>query len=190
MTSQAGQILLQAKAGNKRAFNILVRQHQERVLYLAYDILGDWDEAKDIAQEAFIKAYQKLDTFEERARFSTWIHRITTNLCIDVQRKRKRHRTESLEKTNDEGTAGLKNELSEDPQIEAMMENAQLRSQLDRALELLSVNQKTAIALRHYQEMSTREISEAMGCSENTVRIHIFRGIKKLKEILRNTQTT
>ncbi len=188
MNSDAEQIILEAKAGDKRAFNMLVTQHQKRVLYLAYDLLGDWDEAKDVAQEVFVKAYQKLDTFEERSRFSTWIYRITTNLCIDIQRKRKRNRTEPIEKSGPDGKLNLNQKLSEPPKIEALLENTQLRRQLEEALTQLSINQKTAISLRYFQEFSTTEIAETMGCSENTVRIHIFRGIKKLKTILGNIQ--
>ena len=97
MSDRAQRLAKKAKTGDRRAFSELVRLNQDRVLYLAYDFLGSWDEAKDVAQDVFIKAYQKMETFEGKSKFSTWLYRITTNMCIDYQRRKKRSRLEPLD---------------------------------------------------------------------------------------------
>ena len=190
MKGRVQRIVDQAKSGNKRAFNQLVEMYRNKVLYVAYDLLGDWDEAKDIGQETFIRAFEKLNDFQGKAHFSSWIYRIAVNLCMDVHRKRKRIPQDSLD-------AGLQNGFEPKSQSEETesnpgrsLEQLQLRNQIDDALQYLSLNQRTAIVLRYFHERSTKEIAEIMDCSENTVRIHFFRAMEKLKESLKELKNS
>ena len=82
-------LIKKAKKGDKGSFGKLVKMHQRSILYLAYDLVGNYEDAKDLAQEAFIRAFEKLKQFEERSQFSTWLNRITVNLAIDFHRKNK-----------------------------------------------------------------------------------------------------
>lgn len=185
MKGRVQRIVDKAKHGNKKAFNQLVEMYQDKVLYLAFDLLGDWDEAKDIAQEAFIRAYQKLKDFQGKAHFSSWIYRIAVNLCMDVHRKRKRSPHESLDNTLQNGYEPKSILENSNDTAGRSLEQLELRTQIDDALKQLSLNQRTAIVLRYFHERSTREIAAIMDCSENTVRIHFFRAMDKLKESLK-----
>lgn len=186
MIDRARRLVTKAKAGDRRAFSDLVRMHQDRVLHLAYDFLGSWDEAKDIAQDVFIKAYQKMDDFEGKSKFSTWIYRITANLCIDYQRKKKRSRLEPLDHLTTSGSKSAL-ELSSTVEVGHKLEQQQLRKLLESGLNELSANQRAAIVLRFFNELPTREIAEILNCSENTARIHVFRGLNKLKTKIKVT---
>jgi RNA polymerase sigma-70 factor (ECF subfamily) len=106
MTDPEARIIQDAKSGNNRAFGRLVKKHQERTLFLAYDLMGNYDDAKDLAQETFIRAFQKLSQYEKRAKFSTWLYRITVNLALDTHRKRRRNRMEFLDTGDDNVVPG------------------------------------------------------------------------------------
>ncbi len=189
MKEPVQRLVEQAKAGEVGAFSCLVTMYQDRVLYLAFDLLGNWDDAKDAAQEAFIKAFEKIDTFEGRSHFSTWLYRITVNLCRDFFRRKKRSPVEVMDDeqmefagntaagADRESLAVLKN-----------LENLELQGQIQEALATLSVNQRTAIVLRYFHDYSTKEIAEIMNCSENTVRIHFFRAMEKLRNHLEKVE--
>ncbi|NQT25123.1 sigma-70 family RNA polymerase sigma factor, partial [candidate division KSB1 bacterium] len=84
------RIIEDAKQGDRHAFGKLVQKYQSRILALAYDLMGNYDDASDLAQDAFIRAFSRISTFEGRAQFSTWLYRITVNLAMDTHRQRKR----------------------------------------------------------------------------------------------------
>ncbi len=189
MKRQIQRWVEKAKSGDGRAYGKLVAHYQDKVLYLAFDILGNWDDAKDTAQDAFIKAYEKLPEFLGKSHFSTWLYRITVNLCMDVHRRRKRAPTDLLEEsTIDYAT---RHPMFSNAIVSPAnnIETAETRQEIERALDLLSTNQRTAIVLRYFQELSTREIAEVMNCNENTVRIHFFRAMEKLKYALDKSKT-
>ncbi len=183
MKNAETDILQQAMSGSRSAFGKLVELHQEKVLYLAYDLMGDWDDAKDAAQETFIRAFQKLSRFEGKSRFSSWLYRITVNLCMDIHRKRKRQATDALDAETEENLPDLKENGS--AFRENTLEYTELKGEIDAALTTVSINQRTAVVLKFFHELSVREIADIMECSESTVRIHLFRAMKRLKETLR-----
>jgi RNA polymerase sigma-70 factor (ECF subfamily) len=191
MKGRVQRIVDKAKSGNKKAFNQLVEMYQDRVLFVAYDLLGDWDEAKDVGQETFIRAYEKLKDFQGKAHFSSWIYRIAVNLCMDVHRRKKRAPLDSLDADTENGFLEMKAQPEAfTSHFSSSLELAELRKQLDKALQHLSLNQRTAIVLRYFHERSTREIAEIMDCNENTVRIHFFRAMEKLKESLKELKNS
>ena len=178
--------LVQAtREGNRAAFNKLVVKYQDKVFYLAYDLIGEYDDAKDIAQEAFIRAYEKLHQFEDRAQFSTWLYRITVNLAMDQHRRRKRRPLESIDDHIQEIERQKSSEQTEESlQAEEQLQTDVQRAHLDEALKRLSDHQRVAVVLKYFQQKSSREISQVIGCSENTVRIHLFRGLRNLRRHL------
>jgi len=188
MPDNDDRLIIKARNGDKTAFGKLVKKYQQHVLYLAYDVIGDYDEAKDIAQEAFIRAFTKLGQFEKRARFSTWLYRITVNLALDVYRKKKRHPLKSLDKSMKEiESQTLKNE-SISIKSDGAVEFDEMRVKLNEALNGLSENQKTAAVLKYFHQKSSKEIAEIMGCAESTARIHIHRALGNLKKFLQNEE--
>lgn len=176
-----------AKRGDRHAFGKLVQHYQDQILALAYDMTGNYDDASDLAQEAFIRAFSRISTFEERARFSTWLYRITVNLALDMHRRRKRRPTTSFDNVLRDGPAPA------DPESMVLqptdrLEQKELREQIDAALANLTYNQRTAIVLKFFHYHSCREIAEIMGCAEGTVRIHLHRAIKHLRKTLKHKE--
>ena len=174
-----------AKAGKNEAFGKLAKKYQNKVFYLAYDLVGDYEDAKDIAQESFIRAFEKLTQFEERAQFSTWLYRITVNLAMDLHRRRKRRPHESLEDNIREIERQKKVEQDEEGRrSEMQLQTSAQRRQLEKALDKLSEHQRVATVLKYFHQKSSKEIAEVLGCSENTARIHLFRALRNMKKHL------
>jgi len=188
MPDNDNRLILKARGGDKAAFGKLVKKYQQKVLYLAYDLVGDYDEAKDIAQEAFIRAYTKLGQFEKRARFSTWLYRITVNLALDAYRKKKRYPLKSLDTSMKEieDQNNFYESISTKTDQKVELEESQVK--LNNALDKLTENQKTATVLKYFQQKSSKEIAAVMGCAESTVRIHIHRALGNLKKILQQNE--
>ncbi len=172
-------LLKQAKRGNQAAFGRLVQRHQKKVLYLAYDLVGDYEQARDIVQDVFIRAFEHLDGFEERAKFSSWIYRITVNLAMDHHRRRGRRQQQSLETAMREIDTDT-SRYSETDSTDSSVLLSERHEMLEAAIATLSEQQQTAVVLRYFHQKSGKEIAEIMGCSEATVRIHIFRALKTL----------
>jgi RNA polymerase sigma-70 factor (ECF subfamily) len=184
-------LIKKAKKGDKKSFGKLVKIHQRSILYLAYDLVGNYEDAKDLAQDVFIRAFEKLNQFEERSQFSTWLNRITVNLAIDFHRKNKKKLNQTIEDNFDEVPhneilAGFDHQDSPEEAIELSED----RTVLEQAIIKLSTNQRTAIALKYFHQNSTKEIAEIMGCAENTVRIHLFRAMGNLKKLLQEYQNS
>ena len=184
-------LIKKAKKGDKKSFGKLVKMHQRSILYLAYDLVGNYEDAKDLAQEVFIRVFEKLNQFEERSQFPTWLNRITVNLAIDHRRKNKKNPRQSIGDNFDqihysEILDGFNNQDSPEKAIE-FSEN---RTVLEQALNKLSENQRTVVALKYFHQNSTKEIAETMNIAENTVRIHLFRAMKNLKNILKEYQNS
>lgn len=180
------QLVQQAKAGDRRAFGKLVNKYQRWIINLVYELVRDWEEAKDLAQEAFIRAYQKLAQFQERSEFSTWLYRIAINIVTDFHRRQKKYIHEELnEKSISEASIDL-NQNSAQAALEDPVERLEIRQKLDRAIQLLSEQQRIVTILRYFHQKSLPEIAEIMECSESTARVHLFRAMTNLKKLLGN----
>ena len=177
MADQDKRLIREAKGGNKQAFGRLAMKYHKKVLFLSYDLVGNYEDARDLAQDVFIKAFEKLAQFQERAQFSTWLYRITVNTAFDFHRRRKKNDQPSIRKN-----------ISEYTQMEDSLYVIHQKDQIETALGALSMNQKTAMVLKYFHQNSTKEIAEIMGCTEGTVRNHIFRAMKKLRKHLRKSQ--
>ncbi len=165
-----------AKAGDLRAFDALVSLHQDRVHALAYRMLGHEDDAADVQQETFVQAWKNLRKFRGNSQFSTWLHRITVNLCLS-RKRRKAIISEPLEEH-------LRLHSSE-PGPAACLEQTETIATVRRVLDNLPVHYRVLIVLREMEERSYDEIAEVLGCSIESVRTRLHKARKLLREKMR-----
>lgn len=175
--------------GDTDAFEPLVTENQSRVYHLALKMMSDPEDAYDVSQEAFLKAFTSLKSFKGESSFSSWLYRITANLCLDQLRSRKKQKTAALVYLDDE-------EAEQELQLpdlrfepEAETERRELRRAIDRALEKLPAQSRSILLLREASGLSYSEIGETLGLEEGTVKSRLFRARAKLAKILRDEGT-
>ncbi len=176
------QLVRKARAGDQSAFGRLVTAYRDPILFLIYDYVGDYEDARDLAQDVFIKAFQKLDQFEGRSKFSTWIYRIAVNQALDFRRRNKRVVLRDFEDPANSQQLYSEDQVSES--VEKSVEQAEFRQQIERCLENVSDQQRTALVLKYFHQKSTDEIAEIMECSAATVRTHLFRALQHLRKMI------
>ena len=182
MTEQ--ELVARAKAGDQGAFEQLVLDNQNKVYSLALRMVNDREEADDLAQEAFLKAWQGLPSFQGDSSFSTWVYRLATNVCIDFLRKQKRRReVEPALSLNDEESGWTEPaDWDQDPQ--RYLERAERGQALARGLEALSDHHRQVLVLRELSGLSYQEIGQALGLDIGTVKSRIARSRLALRKIL------
>lgn len=170
-----------ARGGDADAFRLLVERHSQPLFRVAYRMTGNEHDADDVVQEAFLRAYRQLDSFEERANFGTWLHRIAINCALDLLRARGR-----LDRHygGDPETAEMNGAAKTDAEQHRLLVSAELREQVAHAMERLSGNERTAFVLRHFEGMPVEEIGKTMGIQVNAAKHTIFRAVRKLREAL------
>lgn len=160
--------------GDRRAFSELVRRHQTVVYRSCYRILGDREDAKDASQEAFLRAYRKLDTYRGQSAFRTWILRVAMNVSLNERGRRGPPRT---------GVAAAEEIPSlEVPEAELM--RAETVAEIHEALQLVRAEHRAAVVLRDLEGLSYQETAESLGIAEGTAKSWVYRGRKRLKELL------
>jgi RNA polymerase sigma-70 factor (ECF subfamily) len=172
-----------AKAGDGEAFRLLVERHSRAVFRLAYRMTGNETDAEDVVQETFLRAYRQLDRFEERASFSTWLHRIAANYCLDLIRARKRHDELDLSATPQPTRTALE-PVSWEPAADRHVFNTQIQQSVATAMEGLSPQERTAFVLRHFEGQSIEQISDVLGIGPSAAKNSIFRAVQKLRRAL------
>ena len=170
-------IINQAKSGNIQSFQKLVEAYSHKLYAAAYRILGDKEHAEDCIQEVFIKIYNKIDTFNEKSKFSTWLYSVTVNTAIDIQRKQIKH---SRNTSEDFETFVANN--TDNPEKSVWLDTISETTQ--RALMQLSEEVRLTFILRHHEERSIEEISQILEVNPNTVKNRVFRAVARLREIL------
>ena len=170
------QLIKGAQAGERAAFDQLMEMHQQRVVTLAWRLLGTREDARDAAQEAFLRVFRHLHKYDARYDFNGWLYRIVVNVCRDLQRQRGRHGGLSL----DESAVA---QLASDDDSEADALAGQERAWLQRALAELSEKERAAIVLRDLEGLPTEEVARLLGSSATTVRSQISAARTKLKAI-------
>lgn len=171
-----------AKEGDADAFRHLVENHSRAVFKVAYRMTGNEHDADDVVQEVFLRAYRQLDTFEERANFGTWVHRIAVNCSLDLLRSRGRHDKHYVRESEDGEMA--RDAESSDPRPDRLLLSAELQKHVSAALGRLTGNERTAFVLRHFEGMPVDEIGKALGIQNNAAKHTIFRAVRKLRESL------
>ena len=175
------KVLLQrAKKGEIAAFEALVSAYERRVYALALRSTGSEDDAADITQEVFLRAYRSLDTFRGDSGFSTWLYRITTNLCVDLARKKNSAPTDQL----DEEAIGRVPETRSEQRQEEALESSELRRELDIALSMVSEEHRKIVILRDVAGMTYADIASALSIEEGTVKSRLARARAALRKIL------
>ena len=165
------------KAGFEEAFDAIVVRYQDRIYQFACRLVGDPDEASDVAQDAFVRAYDKLAGFRNASGLYTWLYKITLNIGLNVLRKRKLRTFVRLSEPSAP-------QLSISAGQEVELSNGELRQQIDEAVADLPPKQRVIFVLRQYDELSHREIAEVVGSSEGAVRANYFHAIRKLQSSL------
>ena len=170
--------------GDVNEYEKLVLEYQKNVYNLALRMTGDAEDAADMAQEAFIKAYNSLASYRGDSRFSVWLYRIVSNVCLDFLRARKRRQTVSLSVVDDEGEETELEISDESASPEKLMERSMTRDAVRRGLQELTPEYRQILILRELQGMSYDEIAETLGLESGTVKSRIFRARKKLCSFL------
>lgn len=183
MTEQ--ELVARAKQGDQDAFAKLVEANQNRIYSLAYRMAGDPEDAADLAQEALLRAWRTLPSFQGESSFATWLYRLTSNLCIDFLRREKRRKTATPVTSLDDEESAAPTEVpdhSSDPHQE--LERRELRLAVGQALLKLSSEHRQVLVLRELEGLSYTEIAGRLELSEGTVKSRIARARIALRNIL------
>jgi len=178
------RIISQVLSGDTDAFELLVLDQSKIVYNLALRMVGNEEDAADISQEAFLKAYTNLSSFRGDCKFSSWLYKLTTNLCLDFIRKRNRHQTVPLVYEDDEGDEVYMEIPDETFSPETEVERRELQDQVRDGLAELPPIHREVLLLRELGGMSYEEIGDQLQLEEGTVKSRIFRARKKLCEII------
>jgi RNA polymerase sigma-70 factor, ECF subfamily len=174
-----GDLVALTLRGSPDAFATLVERYDRAVYHLAYRTLHDVEEARDVAQEAFFKAYRSLRTFKPGAKFSTWIFAITYHACCDRLNRRKRYSNEELPERADSAPG---------PEAQAIaLDEAQ---RLRAAIDALPEKYRTVITLYHLQGKQYEEIAQVLDLPMGTVKTHLFRAKEHLRKLLAGAEVT
>lgn len=185
MSDRDKNLLERAKSSDISAFEQLIESYQIKIFNLALRMLGNYDDAGDLTQEVLIRIYKSIKNFKEQSSFSTWIYRITTNVCLDEIRKRKNMKVISLDEEIKLDDGDIKRQVeSDEPSPEEAAETGDLKKVVNDAIARLSEEHRIVIVLRDIQGFSYEEIAEMLKCPDGTVKSRINRARQALKNIL------
>jgi len=173
-----------AQRGDMLAFEELVARHRDKIYARAFSMVRNEDDAVDLSQEAWVKAWQRLKQFQGESSFVTWMTRIVINLCLDHLRKAKRHRAESIE-LMDEESGGVERQM---PVVQINptegLERGEIRQRIDKALGQLSYEHRTVLILHEFEQLEYKEIAKRMQCSIGTVMSRLFYARRRMANLL------
>ncbi|HEX8170455.1 MAG TPA: RNA polymerase sigma factor [Thermoanaerobaculia bacterium] len=178
MESTDIELVERVRSGDDDAFRQLVERHTRPIYRLAFRITGNAADADDVVQETFLRAYRRASTYDARASFATWLHRIAVNCSLDLIDSRKR-RDARVEATDD-----LSSLASTDASPDRIAQGNEMQRAVAAALTSLSGNERTAFVLRHYEGMPLEEIGQVLGTRMNATKNTVFRAVRKLREQL------
>jgi RNA polymerase sigma-70 factor (ECF subfamily) len=177
--SDAAQVVL-ARKGDRDAFRLLVERHSRNVFRLAYRMTGNEHDAEEVVQETFLKAYQQLDRFEQRASFGTWIHRIAANCSVDLVRSRGRHADRRAPAPGD-GPEDIEIPAENQPLPDRLVWGKEIQRRIQSAMSTLTPHERAAFTLRHFEGWSIDEIGRQLGLQTNATKHSIFRAVRKMR---------
>ena len=180
MTPPDSELIRQAQAGDLVAFESLVQRYDRRVLTIAASYVHSSDDAKDIYQEVFLRVYKALPKFESRSEFSTWLFRVTTNVCITHRSRAKRHQHDAIGEESDE-EHGVQHQPVADRTTEGDVHRNEIATRVREALGRLSPRQRLVFTLRHYEGFKLKEIAVLMTLSEGAVKKYLFEANGRLR---------
>lgn len=177
-------IVTAAQGGDMEAFEELVARHRDKMYARAYSIVHNEEQALDLSQEAWIKAWQRLDQFAGDSSFTTWMTRITINLCLDHLRRNQRFRLEPLPESQDDPEAMERLLPPVWTKPTERLERSELRATIDAALAKLSDAHRTVLVLHEFEGMEYKAIAKAVGISVGTVMSRLFYARRRLASLL------
>lgn len=177
---QEAAIVRKVLGGDANAFETLVLEYEKNVYNIALRMTGNSEDAADMTQEAFIKAYNSLQSFRGDSKFSVWLYRIVSNVCLDFLRSRNRRPTVSLSVEDDDGEDAQLDVADESQSPELLLDRKLTRESVRRGLDSLPPDYRQILLLREIQGMSYDEIAQALGLEVGTVKSRIFRARKRL----------
>lgn len=172
-------------ARDEGAFDQLVERYQARAYRLAWSLLRDAEDARDVSQEAFLRVYQSASRFRGDARFSTWFYRILVNLALDHRRRRRWWQRVVAHDRDDEDVALVERQPAREPDPGERVSEEQTMTRLWEAVHRLSPQQRAAVVLSVQEQLSTAQIAAVLECSEPTVRVHLHRAVQALRKTLK-----
>lgn len=181
MTSDE-ELVARSAGGDLESFNQLVVRWERPIYALAYRVIGREEEARDLVQEAFLRAYRSLGGFRGDAKFSSWLYRITLNLCRDWIRRQKR--APFVETPEGVDVIELAGEHGPVESVEDLVARRDLGAAVNRAMAALSEDQRKAIVLKEYQGLTFQEIADLLGCPLSTVKTRLYQGLVVLRREL------
>jgi RNA polymerase sigma-70 factor (ECF subfamily) len=177
------ELVALCQKGEGHYFEVLVRRYMEKAFRIALDFTHDTEEAKDLSQDAFLRAFSRIKQFDGRSSFYTWFYRLTVNLCLDHTRRKGRVIWERLEREADGVAESI--DLMDDsaPPDEQAMAGETIR-RVDETLDAMPKKQRTAFLLRNHQGLSITDIAKVMKTTEGTVRVYLHRAVAALRQSL------
>jgi RNA polymerase sigma-70 factor (ECF subfamily) len=183
MVDSDAALMVDVSRGDTQAFRTIVERYQDQVMATVYRFTGDYHQAEDLTQEVFVRVFKAAKRYKPKARFRTWLFKVVVNLCLNYRRDRARKRMDSLDmplKIN--GNDVPRDVRGPDADIpEIASEKGELREVIRDAIDSLPPNQRLAVILRRFEEMSYREIAEALDVSVGAVESLLFRARQNLK---------
>jgi RNA polymerase sigma-70 factor, ECF subfamily len=175
------ELIQRCVGGDRAAFDALVSRHYRGIYSMLYQMTGSADDASDLTQETFVRAYSRLETFQLGRPFSAWLRRIASNLCIDMLRKR-RTPTVSLDQQAEAGFELADTSVEGSP--EDRLEIGEEARRVLAAVQKLPEKQRTVVVLRHLEGMSLEEISRCLGMPLGTVKVNLFRARETMRKLV------
>ena len=182
MTLTDEELVTRSMGGDTDSFNQLVVRWERPIYALAYRVLGREEDARDVCQETFLRAFRALPGFKGQAKFSSWLYRIALNLCRDWIRKQRRAPVQQIPEGVD--PVEMAGESGPAESIEDLVARKQLSEVVGDAMKLLPEEQRTAIILKEYHGMTFQEIADLQGCPLSTVKTRLYQGLTVLRRHL------
>jgi len=189
VTRSDEELVTRSRGGDVDSFNQLILRWERPIYALAYRVIGREEDARDVCQETFLRAYRSLGGFKGQAKFSSWLYRIALNLCRDWIRRQRRAPVSQFPEDIDVLEAAAATEPTES--IEDLVARKDLSRLVEKAMTLLPEEQRTAIVLKEYHGLTFQEIAELVGCPLSTVKTRLYQGLIVLRrELAKNSKAT
>ena len=182
MEESDAALVTRAREGDQDAFRLLVERHSVRLFQLAFRMTSNEQDAEDLVQETFLRAYKQLSRFQSRAGLGTWLYRIAANCSLDLLRRQKRRgEQETVEFDSEEAFPAI---LSDAPAPDQQVYHGEVRQKVESAMRELTPMERTAFVLRHFEGQSIEEIGSALGVGPGATKQSIFRAVQKMRRAL------
>jgi RNA polymerase sigma-70 factor (ECF subfamily) len=192
-TETDGQLVAQVLAGRREAFDVLIRKYQRQAVAVSYRLLGNTHDALEVSQDAFLKAFASLATLQKPEAFGGWLMRIVSNLSLNFRRGRKMRSQLPLDDLlgpsdgqQSDSAGGSSEWAARDGDPVHQLESREMGRKLKEALAQLPERQRLAIVMFTIEELPQKQVAEALQCSVEAVKWHVFQGRKKLRELMKD----